>query len=201
MAHHTEISGFTMNFDNLDNEELLRLSLEAINGGRDSEAISMLKLMLSREPGHLYATYLLAAQHAQIGLFDRAESGFRTVVAQSPDFAIARFQLGQLLTMKGAADEARDILSPLFAGTDALSAYARGMSALAAGDAQTGVRELEQGLGLPQEIPALMSDMQRLRDNLLQNAAVEPSPVAAPEASPAPAYLAGYGYGRSGDAE
>lgn len=190
-----------MNFDNLDNEELLRLSLDAINGGRDSEAISMLKQMLAREPGHLHATYLLAAQHAQIGLFDRAESGFRTVVAMSPDFSIARFQLGQLLTMKGAADDARDVLSPLFSGTDALSAYARGMSALAAGDAQTGVRELEQGLLLPQEIPALTSDMQRLRDNLLQNGAAEASPVSAPEPPSAPVYLAGYGYGRSGDAE
>jgi predicted Zn-dependent protease len=190
-----------MNFDNLDNEELLRLSLDAINAGRDSEAISMLKQMLSREPGHLHATYLLAAQHAQIGLFDRAESGFRTVVAQAPDFAIARFQLGQLLTMKGTGDEAREVLAPLSSGDNALAAYARGMSALAAGDAQSGVRELEQGLTLPQEIPALMGDMQRLRDNLMQSMAAESIPAPLSEVSPAPVYLAGYGYGRSGDAE
>ncbi|MFZ5636637.1 MAG: hypothetical protein ACOY82_08610 [Pseudomonadota bacterium] len=190
-----------MNFENLDNEELLRLSLDAINGGRDSEAISMLKQMLVREPGHLHATYLLAAQHAQIGLFDRAESGFRSVVAQAPDFAIARFQLGQLLTMKGAGDEACAVLSPLTSGADTLAAYARGMSALALGDAETGARELEQGLALPQEIPALMGDMQRLRDNLLQSLSAESSSIATQEVSPAPVYLAGYGYGRSGGAE
>ena len=77
-----------MNYENLDNEELLRLALDAINGNRDAEAMSMLKLMLSREPGHLHATYLLAAQHAQIGMFDRAEAGMRTVVAQSPEFLV-----------------------------------------------------------------------------------------------------------------
>jgi hypothetical protein len=190
-----------MNYENLDNEELLRLSLEAINGNRDAEAISMLKLMLSRDPGHLHATYLLAAQHAQIGMFDRAESGMRAVVAESPDFAIARFQLGQLLTMKGAVDESREVLSPLFAGEGALSAYARGMAALSGEDVATGIRELELGLTLPQEIPALAADMQRLRDNLLQQQAASNDASANVAPTSAPIYLAGYGYGRSGDAE
>ena len=187
-----------MNYENLDNEELLRLALDAINGNRDAEAMSMLKLMLSRDPEHLHAAYLLAAQHAQIGMFDRAEAGMRAVVARSPEFAIARFQLGQLLTMKGAVDESREILSPLFAGDDALSAYARGMAALSAEDADTALRELESGLALPQDIPALTADMRRLRDNLAQNRPSEPS---ADAPTPAPIYLAGYGYGRSGDAE
>jgi predicted Zn-dependent protease len=190
-----------MNYDNLDNEELLRLTLEAINGNRDAEAISMLKLMLSRDPGHLHAAYLLAAQHAQIGMFDRAETGMRAVVAQSPEFAIARFQLGQLLAMKGSVDESREVLSPLFVGESALSAYARGMAALSAEDIDTGVRELALGLTLPQEIPALAADMERLRDNLLQQQAAANDIPAASVPTSAPIYLAGYGYGRSGDAE
>lgn len=190
-----------MNYENLDNEELLRLALEAMNGNRDAEAISMLKLMLSRDPGHHHAMYLLAAQHAQIGMFDRAETGMRAVLAQSPDFAIARFQLGQLLTMKGAVAESREVLSPLFAGEGALSAYARGMAALSAEDIAVGVRELELGLTLPQEIPALAADMQRLRDNLIeqQAAASDASAAITPTPASAPIYLAGYGYGRSGD--
>lgn len=192
-----------MNFDNLDNEELLRLSLEAINGNRDAEAISMLKLMLSREPGHLHATYLLAAQHAQIGMFDRAEAGFRTVVEMAPEFSIARFQLGQLLTMKGVPDEVREVLSPLVGGDDAVAAYARGMIAFADGDADTGVEELGRGLALPQEIPALASDMARLRDNILANAAQASAPLEAQPTGPVPtpAFLTGYGYGSKDDAE
>jgi tetratricopeptide (TPR) repeat protein len=190
-----------MNYQHLDNEELLRLSLDAINAHRDADAISMLKHILVSEPEHVHATYLLAAQHAQIGMFDRAESGFRAVLALAPEFAIARFQLGQLLTMKGAGDEAKQVLAPLSSGEDALAAYARGMSALASDDPSTGIRELEQGLALIQEIPALTSDMQRLRDQLSLNHG-ESTPVQSPAVvAPAPAYLAGYGYGRMGDHE
>lgn len=187
-----------MNYENLDNEELLRLVLDAINGNRDAEAMSMLKLMLSRDPMHLHATYLLAAQHAQIGMFDRAEAGMRTVVERSPEFSIARFQLGQMLVMKGAAGESREILSPLFTGEDALSAYARGMAALSAEDVDSALHELESGLALPQEIPALAADMRRLHDNLVQTRTGEASTDAP---TPAPIYLAGYGYGRTDDAE
>lgn len=183
------------NYENLDTEELLRLSLEAMNANRDAEAMSMLKLILSRDPQHLHASFLLAAEHAQIGMLDRAEAGMRAVVARSPEFAIARFQLGQMLTMKGAADESRKILSPLLTGEDALSAYARGMAALSAEDADTALREFDSGLTLPQEIPALTADMRRLRDNLAQNTA------GAASTDAAPVYLAGYGYGRPGDAE
>lgn len=190
-----------MNYENLDNEELLRLALEAINGNRDAEAMSMLKLMLARDPDHLHAAYLLAAQHAQIGMFERAEAGLRAVVVRSPDFAIARFQLGQLLAMKGDGDASRGILSPLFAGDNALSAYARGMAALSAEDVSAGVRELEMGLSLPQDIPALAGDMQRLRDNLLQQQAATDDILATSAPTSAPIYLAGYGYGRTGDAE
>lgn len=192
-----------MSFENLDNEELLRLSLEAINGNRDAEAISMLKLILSREPGHFYATYLLAAQHAQIQMFDRAEEGFRAAVALNPDFPIARFQLGQLLTMKGAADEVQQVLSPLFGNSDALGAFARGMAALAREDVDNGVRELEAGLAMPQEIPALEADMRRLRDNLLAAAAASgvTSAEAVAEPAAAPVYFAGYGYGSAGNDE
>ena len=72
------------------------------------------------------------------------------------------------------------------------------MAALSAEDADTALRELESGLALPQDIPALTADMRRLRDNLAQNRPSEPS---ADAPTPAPIYLAGYGYGRSGDAE
>ena len=192
-----------MSFENLDNEELLRLSLDAINGNRGAEAVSMLKLILSREPEHFYATYLLAAQHAQLQMFDRAEEGFRAAVAINPDFPISRFQLGQLLTMKGAADEVLPVLSPLFDNQQALGAYARGMAALAREDLDDCMRELDAGLAMPQEIPALEADMRRLRDNLHAAAAANDvtRATAATEPASAPVYFAGYGYGSAGNDE
>ena len=183
-----------MNYEKLDNEELLFLSLGAINAGRDADAVVMLKTLLEREPGHVHARYLLAAQHAQIGLRDRAERGFRAVVADAPDFAIARFQLGQLLLTRGEAEAARETFAPLIARTDALGAYARAMRALAGEDTAQAADELQQGLALEQEIPALAADMQRLLEQLR---AAPGAPIgetlATPAALAAPRFLASYG--------
>lgn len=189
-----------MGYDKLDNEELLRLALDAINNGRDADSLVMLKTLLERDPRHVYAQYLLAAQHAQLGMFERAEAGFRAAVAGAPDLAIARFQLGQLLVMKGVTEEATQMLAPLADRGDALAAYARALVAAANEDAPTAVRELDQGLALPQEIPALAGDMQRLRDRLSAQGAdiatVQATEAALAETNPIganPMFLASYG--------
>ncbi|KRB02448.1 hypothetical protein [Lysobacter sp. Root690] len=189
-----------MSYDKLDNEELLRLALDAINNGRDADSLVMLKTLLERDPKHVYAQYLLAAQHAQLGMFERAEAGFRAAVAGAPDLAIARFQLGQLLVMKGTIEEATQMLAPLADRGDALAAYARALVAAANEDAPTAVRELDQGLALPQEIPALAGDMQRLRDRLSVQGAdiatMQATEAALAETNPIganPMFLASYG--------
>lgn len=189
-----------MGYDKLDNEELLRLALDAINNGRDADSLVMLKTLLERDPRHVHAQYLLAAQHAQLGMFERAEAGFRAAVAGAPDLAIARFQLGQLLVMKGTIEEATQMLAPLADRGDALAAYARALVAAANEDAPTAVRELDQGLALPQEIPALAGDMQRLRDRLSVQGAdlatMQATEAALAETNPIganPMFLASYG--------
>ena len=183
-----------MTFEHLDNEELLRLSLSAIDADRDADAMSMLKEILARRPDHVQAIYLLAAQHAQIGLLDRAEAGFRETLALAPDLAPARFQLGQLLALSGRADESRVVLAPLADDGDvARAAYARAVIALASDDVDAGLVAIEEGLAAPQRIPALAADMRRLAQTL-RSAEVERAPAA-------PAFLAGYGYGRAGSVE
>ena len=182
-----------MDFDKLDNEELLRLSLDAMNTGRDADSVVMLKTLLEREPGNVYAQYLLAAQHAQLGLMDRAEEGFRKTVEVAPDLVAARFQLGQLLLVKGEAGEARQVLQPLTLMHDALGAYARGLCAAGEEDPANAVRELEEGLALPQPIPALAPDMKNLRDRLLGLQAGSAAEILIEEeAAVAPRYLGAY---------
>lgn len=153
-----------MDYDKLDNEELLRLSLGAMNAGRDADALVMLKTLLAREPGHAHAQYLLAAQHAQLGMLDRAEEGFRKLLATGAELPPARFQFSQLLLMKGAGQEAQSVLAPLVSKGDALGAYARALSAAAGNDLDAAVSELQAGLELPQDIPALTADMRRLSE-------------------------------------
>lgn len=178
-----------MNYDKLDNDELLGLSLDAINNGRDADSVVMLKTLLERDPQHLFGQYLLAAQHAQLSMLDRAEDGFRAVVAQAPDFSIARFQLAQLLLLKGEAEEARRLLMPVAAQRDALGGYARALR-VADDDVAGAIRELDAGLAMPQEIPALADDMQRVRDQLAKYLGADAGPL---PVSPASMFLTGYG--------
>ena len=176
-------------YDKLDNEELLRLALDAVNGGRDAESMDLLKTLLERDPDHLFGRYLLAAQHMQVGMVDRAEAGLRDVVARAPEFAIARFQLAQVFLVKGEAQEAQAAFAPLALQDDALGAYARGLGAVAREDLATAIAELHAGLAMPQGIPALASDMQRLVERLQSATGVESAP-----AEPAVArFLSGYG--------
>lgn len=155
-----------MPYDGLDIEELLRLALEAINDARDVEALAMLRTVLERQPDNLHAQYLLAVQHAQLGMFERAEARFRTVLAAAPDFIAARFQLAQLLVMAGSSKDTADLLSGVAAQTGSIGAYARALIAAAADDLPRALHELDIGLALPQWIPPLAGDMQRLREQL-----------------------------------
>lgn len=153
----------------LDDEELLRLALYAINRGADADSLVLLRALLERDPENVHAHYLIAAQHAQLGMFDRAEQGFRTVVARAPHLPIARFQLAQLLALKGERDEARTLLAPLSALQDSLAAYARALEAVIAEDPAAAAAELEMGLELPQDNPALETDMRRMLASLVAN--------------------------------
>lgn len=185
-----------MSYEKLDADELLRLAVDAMNGNRDADAVVMLKTLLEREPGHVMARYLLAAQHAQLGMMDRAEAGFREVVGLAPEFPIARFQLGQLLLTKSESDEAYEMLAPLATRADAVGAYARALCAAARDDVPTTVAELQAGLELPQDIPALEHDMRQLLERLASMAgsarAVE-AEVEAVAVPPSPIFMTGYG--------
>lgn len=183
-------------FDNLDVDELLRLGLDAMNSGRDADALVALKTLVEREPGHAAGRYLLAAQHAQMGLMDKAEAGFREAVALAPDFAMARFQLAQLLLTRGATAESRAMFAPLISRDDAVGRYAAALSAAASEDAPTAIAALREGLAMPQEIPALASDMERLLERLSGLGEAEAaSPTIAPPA--APIFLTGYNQHRA----
>lgn len=151
-------------YENLDDAELLRAALEAMQSERSADAVSLLKLLLERAPQHPYGHYLLAAEHMQLGLTDRAEEGFLRAVALAPDFPIARFQLGQLYLVKGDSASMRATLGPLadLPLNIAIASFAKGLMALGDGDAASAVEALTAGLACDQEIPALAGDMRRL---------------------------------------
>ena len=187
-----------MTYEKLDNEELLRVSLDAINQDRHADAVTMLKTLLEREPAHVFATYLLAAEHAQLGMMDRAEEGFVRTVELAPDFPMARFQLGQIYLVKGDGPAAKRLLAPLakLPANLALACYARGLSAAVDEDVAEAMSQLRAGLACEQEIPALAQDMQCVLANLGAIGATERAlsePAGINPAAAAPMYLSNYG--------
>lgn len=149
-------------------KELIHMSLLAMNASRDEEAMALLAALLEREPEHAQANYLLAAQHAQLGMLDQAEAGFRKATALAGNaFPMPRFQLGQLLMVQDRPGEAVDVLLPLTNAADpALRAYANAFIALAGQQVTDAVAALREGLQHPQGIPVLADDMRRLAADL-----------------------------------
>jgi tetratricopeptide (TPR) repeat protein len=190
-----------MAFEKLDNDELLRLSLDAINNNNHADAVGMLKSLLERDTDHMFGTYLLAAEHAQIGMMDRAEEGFKRAVELGPDFPMARFQYGQILLVKGDLPECKAVLQPLTTldNSLALTHFAKGMVAAADEQLDDAIQSLQYGLSLPQDIPVLADDMSRVLNNLhaLKNGGgatpvINEAPAVMPTTS-TPLYLSEYG--------
>jgi len=188
--------GNSMSYDKLDNDELLRIALDAINQDKHAEAVSMLKTLLERDSKHVFGTYLLAAEHAQLGMMERAEEGFVKTVELAPDFPMARFQLGQLYIVKNDMNAAKTLLAPLtqLPAGQALSCYAKGLTAAANEEANEAIIQLQAGLACEQEIPALAQDMQRVLNNLLALTGGDELAQSASKttAAAAPMYLSNY---------
>ena len=184
-----------MSYDKLDNDELLRIALDAINQDKHADAVSMLKTLLERDSQHVFGTYLLAAEHAQLGMMDRAEEGFVKTVELAPDFPMARFQLGQLYIVKNDMNAAKTLLAPLtqLPAGQALSCYAKGLMAAANEEANEAIIQLQAGLACEQEIPALAQDMQRVLNNLLaMTGGGELASAPTTTSAAAPMYLSNY---------
>src|SRR5262245_33438307 len=81
----------------LDAEEYFHLALHASAAGDHHACMTYLEQVLQREPLNARAIYLLAVQHAELGLTQRAVAGIKAALAIDPDLEIARFQLGLLL--------------------------------------------------------------------------------------------------------
>lgn len=89
----------------LDAEEYLGLALNALRAGDHGAALAHLKSGAECHPSNAQIAYMLGAEHAQIGLFDRAEQEMARALEIEPGLTMARFQLGLLqLTQSRPAD-------------------------------------------------------------------------------------------------
>lgn len=171
----------------LDQIELLQLASRASAGGAAGHAIGYLKEAVSRSDASGAAHYLLGAQYAQVGLYDRAIAEMEAAIALDPALSTARLQLGLLWLSSGNRDMASQVLSGLadLVADDPLRLFGAGLCHLIKGEFAEATRCLTEGIARNTRNEALNIDMQKIADQAARaGAAVPPAALADADGAP-----------------
>jgi tetratricopeptide (TPR) repeat protein len=153
--------------ERLDADELLQLALKASGEASHEQSITYLKRALDLKPNEGRLHYMLAAEHAQMGLYDRAAEEMAKAVELDPSLVTAHFQLGLLHITSGRVAQAEAAWRPLDKlGKDHfLHLFKTGMLHLVRDEFKESASCLERGLKANTFNDALNNDMRRvLRD-------------------------------------
>ena len=179
----------------LDAKEYLHLAINAMARDEHHAALSYIKEVLVLEPQNANALYLLGAEHAELGLYDRAIEEIAQALHIDPNIEMARFQLGLLYLKAGQIDGAIQAFAHLAvqAQADSLRAYAAGLAALCKDDMAVAREKLALGLSGDNNNPSLKKDMQELLNKLLDGEAVVNRQESPEDSTSAPIFLGAYG--------
>jgi tetratricopeptide (TPR) repeat protein len=148
----------------LDEAELLHLALHAMGNDRHEDSMRLLKRTLHAFPTSARARYLLGAEHAQIGLYDRAVAEMTEAVKLDPSLAVAHFQLGLLHVTAGRVREAEAAWLPLdrLSPDDPLRLFKSAMLHLVRNEFAACIENLQAGIARNRLNKPLNDDMRRL---------------------------------------
>lgn len=151
-------------YEHLDSQELLHLALDASQRDRHEDAITLLKRALAIAPNDARLHYLLGAEHAQIGLYDRAAEEMQNAVRLDPSLETAHFQLGLLHITSGRVESAATAWKPLDKlGPDhPLYLFKAGLLHLSKSEFGECEHSLRRGIAANKANPALNNDMERI---------------------------------------
>lgn len=152
----------------LDHAELFQLALNAAAGDDHGAAIAYLKAAAGRETATAATHYLLGAEYAQVGMFDRAAAAMAVAIGIDPALWTARIQLAMLYLSDGLMEKAVAVLQPLRRADAAAAwhAYADGLLRLSEGDLTGASLALADAIVGHPEFSALNRDMQRINDKI-----------------------------------
>lgn len=152
----------------LDSEELLHLGMAASEKNESEQAIEYLQRAIALSPADANIQYLLGAEHAHIGMYDRAISDMSTAVELDPALDTARFQLGLLYLTSKRLEEAVATWQPLdqLGAEHPLYLFKTGLISLANDQFSTCIKLLQQGIAANQMNSPLNVDMQKVIDRV-----------------------------------
>ncbi len=149
---------------NPEMDRLIAQGLEASRAGQAQAALALFAQASEATPGSGLPHFLIGAEHAAAGNINLAEAAFARAVLLSPDFALARYQLGLLQFTSQRAAVALLTWQPLFGlpPGDAMGCFVRGFEALARDDFAAALGHFRLGLACDDLNPAMASDIQRV---------------------------------------
>ncbi len=152
----------------LDSQELKFLAIEASRGRQAERALGYLKQAIGQAPldGELH--YLMAAEHAQMGMYDRAAEEMEHALRLAPGLHAARLQLGLLYLTQANVDASGRTLEPLCALDEGscFRSFAFGLLHLMHDRFPECRAALAQGIALNAQNDALNGDMRKILDAL-----------------------------------
>lgn len=190
------------NTELLGTDELMHLALDATNRSLNGQAIEYLKRLLLIEPANAEALYLLGAQQAQVGLFERGIESMGRAVDLKPELHAARFQLGLLLATSSRIDEAEKAWRPLDALGEAnpFVLFKTGVLHIARDQFEQAVNCLERGIQANTSNAPLNEEMAllvaKVRTDHADALAKSGEPVAKTAADVPPMFLDAYKTGK-----
>ena len=165
--------------DKLDLEELVHLAIHASTQQRHDDAINYLKNAQEKQADNPHVTLLLAAEYAQIKMYERALDYFEKTTHLAPELLVARLQWGLLLMVLNRLDTAQEALSPLLElpSDNAYGLFASGLEALINRDITKAITQLNKGIEQNKENEPLNMDIQKIIDDIQQQQDTEQTEV------------------------
>jgi tetratricopeptide (TPR) repeat protein len=179
--------------ETLDADELLHLSLKAMEQDRDEDALTLLKRALAVAPDSAVLHHLLGAMYAQLDMTDRAIAEMTRAVELEPRLEMARFQLGLMHYTSADIETAAKVWEPLaqLAADHHLALFRSGLLHLVSDEFEEAARDLLRGIELNTDHPSLNDDIRKLielAEEAVNEALAELEDKESPEAAaPAPA--------------
>lgn len=170
----------------LNAEELLHLALEASKKDKTESAIEYLKRAIELKPNDGRIHYMLAAEHAQIGMYNEAVDEMTKAVQLDPTLHTAHFQLGLLHLTSGRPEFAFEAWAPLNALGEGNSLYLfkAGLEHLARDEFDLCIDFLERGISLNKLNEPLNNDMRRVINDVKERTKDLPPPDSPPPTEP-----------------
>lgn len=167
----------------LDTQEYLALAVNASQAGDHHASLEHLDKVLAKEPDNAYGVYLQAAEHAELGLYDRAIIGMEKALQLNDNIELARFQLGMLYLQQAKGEDAKKQFLRLVNNTigEDLSLFSEGMLALVADDVINAHQKFTSGLLLTASYPALNNVIEKILISL--NSDLPPTDPSGPDNS------------------